>query len=744
MTIKRNKFYIASAIAVTATVAATPALAADVFSDVKAGEAHYEAITALYAAGIISGYPDGTFKPNNDVTRGQAAKMIAGILGLDTQNVVNPNFADIPTTYQYYGAIAALAALDAVEIYEDNTIEPSEVITRGELAFMLAQALGLEAEGDSPFTDVPADNDYAYFVTALYEAGIGQGISATEFGVDQNVKRGQLATLILNAANSYITTPETPKVTTEDTFKLSLLHVNDTFGHVEQMPKLATAIQAQHAVRDNVLTLHAGDIFSGTLYFTEFYGKADLEMMNAIGFDAMVLGNHEFDLGSFEEGHEKLVDFIKGAKFPIVDANVDFSGDAKFTGLFSDIITSEPENGKIYTGIIKEIDGEKVGIFGLTTEETKDIAFPDKITFSNYIEAAKKAVVAFEGMGINKIIALTHIGYNDNPNVDNDILLAKNVPGIDIIVGGHDRVALEEPFVVDTNTVGEAQDATLIVQAGDYGKYLGTLDVTFDANGIITAYEGQLINLAEVVEDKVIAELLAPYKAQVDAVSNKEIGVTLAETLANPRTSENSLESVRNNETALGNIITDGMLAKTQQYTDKPVIMALYNGGSIRAEIPAGNITVGQVIHVLPFGNTLALMDVTGAELKAAFEVSVKDAPQESGGFLQVAGAKITYDSWQEAGSRIVSIEYIDKATGEYVALEDGKTYTVATNVYIAKGGDGFDMFAKAYEEGRVTDLGLADWENLQEYLLTLKEITTKTQGRIIDLAKPTEEIIEE
>lgn len=557
--------------------------------------------------------------------------------------------------------------------------------------------------------------------------------SAKNHEASKSVTRGQLATLIAEALTKL--NPETPEKP-EDAFTLSILHVNDTHARANELPKLATAVKEQRETKKNVLTLHAGDAFSGTLYFNEFHGQADLALLNEIGFDAMVFGNHEFDLGSSPEGHQALADFVKGAKFPFVDANTDFSADAKFTGLFTDLISSEPENGKIYSGIVKEIDGEKVGIFGLTTEETLDIASPGKVKFTNYIEEAKKAVAAFEGMGVNKIIALTHIGYNDNPNVDNDILLAKNVPGIDVIVGGHDHTKLDEPFVVDTNTVGEAKDATLIVQANEYVKFLGTLDVTFDGKGVVTEYGGELIDLGKVAEDKALVKLLAPYKAKIDEVNNKEIGVKISEELANPRATETNLESVRSNETALGNIITDGMLAKAQKYTDKTVVMALQNGGGIRAAIPAGNITVGQVITVLPFGNTLALMDTTGAELKAAFEVSLKNAPKENGGFLHIGGAKLQYDSSKEAGSRVVSIEYLDKATGKYVALEDNKTYTVATNAFTAKGGDGFDMFAKAYEEGRVTDLGLSDWENLQEQLLSLKEVKTTAEGRIVDVAK--------
>lgn len=730
---KRNKFITipATALAITA-VAAVPVAASTTFSDVSKENPYYASINTLFEAGVISGYPDGTFKPEQDVTRGQAAKMIVSGLKIDTTNIENPNFSDMDSSNQFYKEIAALAALNVISGFEDNTFRPNETITRGQMAKMIAKAANLTAKDSNPFTDVPKDSEYAKYVTALYENGITYGVSPTEYGLKSNVTRGQLAAFIVRAQKSM----DLPNGgTTDEPFKLSIMHVNDTHARADMLPKLATAVKEQKEANPDSLLLHGGDAFSGTLYFNEFKGQADLALLNKIGFDAMVLGNHEFDLGSSDEGHQALVDFITKAKFPVVDANIDFSADDKFTGLFTDLISSEPENGKIYSGIVKEINGEKVGIFGLTTEETKDIASPDKVKFENYIEEAKKAVKAFEGMGVNKIIALTHIGYNDNPNVDNDILLAKNVEGIDVIVGGHDHTQLDQPFVVNTNIAGEAKDATLIVQANEYVKYLGTLDVTFDEKGVVTEYEGELLDLGKVAEDAELVELLAPYKEKVDELNHKEIGVTLTEELENPRASETSLVSVRSSETALGNIITDGMLAKAQKYTNKKVVMALQNGGGIRAAIPAGNITVGKVINVLPFGNTLAIMDVTGAELKEAFEVSLKNVPNENGGFLHIARAKLQYDSSKEVGSRVISIQYLDDTTNEYVPLEDDKTYTVATNAYTAKGGDGYTVFGKAYSEGRVTDLGLSDWENLMEHLQSLNEVKTTTEGRIVDIA---------
>ena len=732
---KRKLFVTASA--VTASLVAITGVSAAGFTDVEASNPHYENILALHEAGVISGYPDGTFKPAQAVTRGQAAKMLVNAYDL-TKGDKTVSFTDVSASNEYAEAIEILASQGFINGYADGTFKPTEEITRGQFAKILTNILGLTASGSHPFTDVAASNEYANAITALYENGITKGTSAGTYSPAADVTRGQLSSFIVRGLtwleeNAPEEGPQEP-TPEEGAFNLSILHVNDTHANVQQFPKLVTAVNEARATNENSLLLHAGDVFSGTLYFNEFLGQADLEFMNLMKFDAMTLGNHEFDLGGSDEGHKALTQFIKGADFPIVTANVSFSQDKLFDGLVSDTYEANPENGKIYNGIVKEIDGEKVGIFGLTTEETKDIAFVGSVQFENYIEEAKKAVEAFEAQGVNKIIALTHIGYNDNPNVDNDILLAKHVEGIDVIVGGHSHDKLEEPFVVNTNTVGTTQDTTLIVQAQEYGKFLGTLDVTFDENGVITEYEGSLVDIATVADDEDALKLLEPYKKGVDEVSTQEIGVKLDAALENPRANDESTVSVRANETILGNLITDGMRAKAQKFTDKKVVMAIQNGGGIRAAIPAGNVTVGQVITVLPFGNTLALMDATGAELKEAFEASVKNAPQENGGFLHVSGARVVFDSSKPSGERVVSIELLNE-DGTYTAIEDSKTYTVATNAFTAKGGDGFDMFAKAYEEGRVTDLGLSDWENFAEHLTTLKDIPTATEGRITDQA---------
>lgn len=205
----KNKLFFAATMAATIAVAA-PVSAATSFPDVSAKHTHYISIMALANAKIIGGYPDGTFKPNNPITRGQAAKMITKALAIDTKNVEDPLFSDLPKTHQYYGAIAALAARDAIKL-EDfmfYTVKPNEAITRGEVAFMLAQALELKAQNASPFTDDKnisisyddfEDISLEQCVAAIYENKIANGISRKEFGVKQNVTRGQFSTMLYNS-----------------------------------------------------------------------------------------------------------------------------------------------------------------------------------------------------------------------------------------------------------------------------------------------------------------------------------------------------------------------------------------------------------------------------------------------------------------------------------------------------------------------------------------------------------------
>ncbi|PAD20623.1 bifunctional metallophosphatase/5'-nucleotidase [Terribacillus saccharophilus] len=515
-------------------------------------------------------------------------------------------------------------------------------------------------------------------------------------------------------------------------FSLTIMHMNDTHARVEPLANMVTAVKEVRAQKPDALLFNAGDVFSGTLYFNQFQGQADLALLNMMDIDAMTFGNHEFDLGSSENGHASLSEFITGANFPFVSANVDLSADP-FTGSrVSNTFTEDAQDSTVYDGMVKEVNGEKIGIFGLTTEETLMTSSPVAAKITNYKAEAERAVAAFEDMGIDKIVAISHLGYDSNPAVGNDLMLAEQVDGIDVIVGGHSHTQLNEPTVVTTDENGASKDPTVIVQAYQYAQYLGELDVNFNEQGVVTGSSGHLIDATQKQADPEAVNILNTYKSEVDQVSNQETGAVAQKPLTNPRLTDSDV-SVRANETELGNLITDAMLVKAQEKMPE-VSIAMQNGGGIRAAIDQGPITVGEVITVLPFGNDPAVVQLTGEEIKQILEYSVRLAPEESGGFLQVSGMKFAYDSTKEAGSRVVSMQV--KNGEEYVDINSNQTYLVTTNNFTAKGGDGFEVFAQAYADGRVQDLGEIDWEQFRDYMVEdLNGVVDPViEGRITDL----------
>ena len=714
----------AATVALVATAITGVVSAAETtYKDVPTNHMFYNEIQALTDAKVTSGIGNGYFNPEGVITRGEIAKMIVNALGLVT--VYDNSFTDVPSDHMFYDEISTLASLHIVQGYGDNSYKPEQQVTRQEIALLVSRALQISSSKENPFEDV---ENYSKEIVALIDKEIIKGTSATTFEPTKNATRGEAAAIIARAMHYDANRP----------FSLDVMHVNDVHANVEKYPNLITAVSEQRVQKRESLLLNAGDVFSGTLYFNVFEGEADMDLLNLLGFDAMVFGNHEFDLGSSPDGHAALKNFIEGSNYPFLGTNTDFSGDKLLSSLQSRTISEKPESGKIYDAIITDVKGEKVGIFGLTTEETSGIASPGNVKFESYIERAQATVDALEAKGVNKIIALTHIGYDDNALVDNDLLLAKAVNGIDLIVGGHSHTQLNKPVAIALDAEGKSKDVTIIVQAYQYADFLGTVSLEFDENGVVSNYDGELIKVSDFAPNEEAKKLLAPYKAGVADFEKQEIGVTSEIVLANPRASETSTESVRKNETILGNLITNGMLETARESAPtKNIIFAVQNGGGIRTSIPAGAITVGQVKTVLPFANTLAIVDLTGEEIKAMFEHSVGLLPGENGGFLHVAGAKVTFDSSLPAGERVISVEYLNK-DGKYEAiLFDTTIYTIASNAFTIKGGDNYAMLEKAYAEGRATDFGSVDSDNFEKYLRSLGTITpenAKIEGRLVDL----------
>ncbi|WP_406944953.1 5'-nucleotidase C-terminal domain-containing protein [Halobacillus sp. SY10] len=727
----KGKISITAAGAAMLAASLTPAatVSADhIFPDVSEDHLYHGIINDLHEAGVVNGYDDGEFHTGDPVTRAQAAKMMAKMLDLDTDKL-GSHFTDVDEDAWYAGSVNALHEAGYIDGVGNEKFAPKKEMSRAEFAELIVDAYGLERkEVDHPFEDLKEGAWYESAVETLYAHGLVSGLSETQFGPDYKIKRGDFAWLL--ATTDYKFGNKLPKPEKEN-FELSLMHTNDTHGHLDDVARRVTAVEDVREEKPEALLLDAGDVFSGTLYFNEFKGQADLEFMNMMEYDLMTFGNHEFDLGSSPEGHKALADFVKGADFPFVSSNVDFSQDENLSPLYKKYVSKLPSDGMAYNSIIKKVDGEEVGFFGLTTEETADISSPGEVQFDDYIESAEDRVEALEELGVDKIVAITHIGYDDNPAYDNDQLLAE-VDGIDVIVGGHSHTKLEEPIEVTTDENGEPKDPTIVVQAGQYGGYLGTLDVEFDENGVVTGYAGELIDVSEKEEDPEAAKILAGYTEKIEEIRNEESGGVAAEAFPNPRATDENPVSVRNSETALGNLITDGMLAKAQEFNPNTVA-AFQNSGGIRTSIDKGPITIGEILTVMPFGNTLATMELTGAEIKTALEHSVSNAPKESGGFLQVSGLNYTYDSSKDAGARVEEVKV--NQDGEWVALNDSETYVIATNAFTAKGGDNYDVFANAYDEGRVTDLGLSDWEVFREYVAEKGTVEPVIENRIVDTA---------
>jgi 2',3'-cyclic-nucleotide 2'-phosphodiesterase (5'-nucleotidase family) len=474
---------------------------------------------------------------------------------------------------------------------------------------------------------------------------------------------------------------------------LVILHTNDTHASLDDIGRRATLVAQirEESGRDNVLLLDAGDVFTGSLYFNTSHGLADLWFMEYMGYDAMTVGNHEFDKGS-----QMLADFIDEADFPVMCANFDFSNESTL-------------NGKLPAWTIVEKDGQKYGIIGATSEDTNELSSPSRnIIINDASTAVSKAVQELEQEGINKIIVLSHLGWTA------DLELAAEVADIDIIVGGHSHTVPEEyPTVIE-----QSGHPVLGVQAGSHGEYLGELNVQFDKKGIVRNWDNsRLIPIDDSISvDAVCQEKLNEFSQPIEALMNIQVGSTLVDL-------DGEAAHVRGQETNLGNLVADAML---DQAGSKGATLAVINGGAIRASIPAGDISFGHIFEVRPFGNYLVVIEISGQQIQEALENGVSQVEKTAGRFPQVAGLRYCWDPQAAPGSRIVSIDVLED--GDYQPLDPAALYKVATVDFLVSGGDGYTAFT-AYSN--LYNTGLMDYEVLENYIGTHSPVAPAVEGRI-------------
>ncbi len=488
---------------------------------------------------------------------------------------------------------------------------------------------------------------------------------------------------------------------------LTILHTNDFHSKVEPISKydspcsaednaagecfggyarLKTAVddarsRASADTNREVLLVDGGDQFQGSLFYTYYKGAVAAEIMNSLDYDAMTVGNHEFD-----DGPEVLRAFVDRVDFPILMSNADVTQEP----LLADAI---PKSTVIEKG------GERYGLIGLTPENTDELASPgENVSFSDPIAAVQEQVDALTADGVTRIIVLSHSGYAV------DQAVAAGTTGVDVIVGGHSNTLLSNTDERASGPYPTMVGDTAIVQAYAYGKYLGELVVEFDEAGDIMSATGDPIIIdGAVLEHPTIVSRVTELAEPLDEIRTKVVASAAAPI-------EGNREVCRVQECEMGNLIADAMLSRVK---DQGIEVALMNSGGIRSSIDAGEVTMGEVLTVLPFQNTLATFRLSGADLVVALENGVSQVEEVAGRFPQVAGLTFVWDPSKPAGEGRVTEVLVNGPDG-YAPLEMDRLYGVVSNDYVRKGGDGYDVFAEnaqdVYDYGPSLDAVVADF----------------------------------
>ena len=523
-------------------------------------------------------------------------------------------------------------------------------------------------------------------------------------------------------------------MTQDLTGKTVILHTNDVHGAIQDYAKVA-ALKADYEARGaDVWLVDAGDFSQGSVYVSLNKGADAVTMLNAVGYDFVTLGNHEFDYGA-----QQLADNLKKANFRILCSDVlDADGDP----VANAAVTAEVEES-----------GLKIGFFGLATPETKTKANPALIKGLTFLsgealyKCAQEDIDWLKGQNVDVIICLTHLGVDKESQPNTSYDLYKNTTGIDFIIDGHSHT------VMTKGPNGEPIQST--------GTALANVGVIIIDNATKKIEENKLVPIwhTEKKDDKSVtvydytkedAAVAAAAKAIMDPID-----AAYGEVFAKSAVDLNGAKAPgnRTEETNMGDLITDAMMwaIKTKAPSvDMTNAVAITNGGGIRAAINKGDITKKDINTVLPFGNTLAVVYVKGSELLEALEASTYCTPEAVGGFPQFAGMEVElniapkYDknAKEYPGSEYFGPKSINRITIKSIngkAFDPNATYAVITNNFMAAGGDTYYAFAAAKEQ---FDTGLPLDEILMEYITTelngvVGEQYAKPQGRLTIVNNP-------
>ena len=569
------------------------------------------------------------------------------------------------------------------------------------------------------------------------------------------------------------------EASTDAPLTLNILHINDHHSNLEAsdqtleiggaettfalggFPRVAAKIAEREAALDNVLKLHAGDAITGTLYFSSFEGAADAELMNLVCFDAFALGNHEFDRS--DSGLKLFLDELaKGnCDTPVLAANV--------KPQVGTPLAPAAQDDYIQPYIVREIDGARVGIIGIDiANKTRNSSSPLATTeFLDEQATAQAMIDELAADGVNKIILLTHYQYQ------NDLALATSLRGVDVIIGGDSHSLLGDfsayglgssgPYpTMATNADG---DQVCVAQAWQYSHVVGELNVEWDEEGIVQSCEGvphllldepitredgggNDVELTGADRDQVLAaieadaqlSLTAPdadvaaalqaYTDQLDEFANEVIGTAtedlcLARIPGQPYGDGTCTGEDPNRGSDIANVVAQAFL-----YMSKEADVSIQNGGGVRIDIFAGDITIGDAYTLLPFGNTLTNLDMTGAEIRAVLNEAVDYAHSDStGAYPYAAGLRWYVDMSRAAGDRVFDIEYRIRNEGAWTPLANDTQLLVVSNSFTAQGRDGYVTFGEVSEDGRAEDTFLDYAQSFVDYMLDVGTISKPAAG---------------
>ncbi|MEH6630970.1 MAG: bifunctional metallophosphatase/5'-nucleotidase [Halopseudomonas aestusnigri] len=509
-------------------------------------------------------------------------------------------------------------------------------------------------------------------------------------------------------------------------YSLTVLHVNDLHSRILPIDKhnnpcseedlllrkcyggyarLGKALLDRRAAlslkgQDTIL-LHAGDDFEGSIFYAQYRGLASVQLLNRIGFDAMALGNHEFD-----GGPGSLRRFLSKSEFPVLSANTNVNKKSILAG-------------KIRSHVIMDKSGQSIAIIGVITEETGKLSNAgENVHFSKPADSLKELIKELEADGIDKIILLSHLGY------EQDREIAAKISGIDLIVGGHSKTLLsnsdnkaEGPYPVVVNNPNN--QPVPIVQSYGYGKYYGEITLNFDDNGNLKNFLGDSVLLDQNFgEDTEIKHQISILNNQLEELRQVTVGATTTP-LNGSRT------DCRTQECTMGNMIADAILWR---FKKRGVEVVIQNGGGLRASIDTGPISWEKVLTVLPFRNRITLLKINGADIISALENGFSRVEDQAGRFPQVAGMRVKWSRQAPVGKRVLSVEVGSPETG-YIPLDLQQNYMLATNDYLATGGDGYDVF-KTQSQGS-QHIGPRLEDAVVEYLIEFSPLTVTIEGRI-------------